>query len=127
MAELDPTKTYLEWTGSTFPNSSDAEFKAPAGSSIDWGDGNVETFDVASTEVNTHTYTDGLGSHTIIIRHEPQPQGGERPGLAVSQLNFFQEALTLGLKETKACSHCLAAGFLNLLRAGGGVGGKGSG
>ena len=64
---LDPNKTYLQWNGTTFPNSSAAQFKAPAGSSIDWGDGVVETFDTASTTVNTHTYTDGKTEHTIAI------------------------------------------------------------
>lgn len=64
---LDPTKTYLEWNGTTFPNSSDATFKAPAGSTIDWGDGTIEEFQKVSTTVNTHTYTDGKTNHTIII------------------------------------------------------------
>lgn len=64
---LDPNKTYLVWKGSGFPNSTSAEFKAPAGSTIDWGDGTVETFDTASTTVNTHTYTDGKNEHTIAI------------------------------------------------------------
>ena len=64
---LDPNKTYLVWNGTTFPNSSAAQFKAPAGSSIDWGDGTVETFDTDSTTVNTHTYTDGRTNHTITI------------------------------------------------------------
>ena len=64
---LDPNKTYLEWNGTTFPSSTDAKFKAPAGSTIDWGDGTIETFETASTVVNTHTYTDGLESHIIII------------------------------------------------------------
>lgn len=64
---LDPNKTYLQWNGTEFPNSVDAQFKAPAGSTIDWGDGVVETFDTASTTVNTHTYTDGKTEHTIAI------------------------------------------------------------
>lgn len=64
---LDPNKTYLQWNGITFPNSSNATFKAPAGSSIDWGDGTIETFNTTSTTVNTHTYTDGKSDHTIII------------------------------------------------------------
>lgn len=64
---LDPNKTYLVWNGTEFPNSTSAEFKAPAGSTIDWGDGTVETFDTASTTVNTHTYTDGKTEHTIAI------------------------------------------------------------
>ena len=64
---LDPNKTYLEWSGTKFPNSTKASFKAPAGSTIDWGDGTVETFSTASTVVNTHTYTDGLTKHTIVI------------------------------------------------------------
>ena len=55
---LDPNKTYLQWNGTSFPNSSDAQFKAPAGSSIDWGDGTIETFNTESTTVNTHSYTD---------------------------------------------------------------------
>ena len=64
---LDPNKTYLVWNGTKFPNSTIAQFKAPAGSTIDWGDGTVETFDTASTTVNTHTYTDGKTEHTIAI------------------------------------------------------------
>lgn len=64
---LDPNKTYLVWNGTEFPNSTSALFKAPAGSTIDWGDGTVETFDTASTSVNTHTYTDGKTEHTIAI------------------------------------------------------------
>ena len=64
---LDPNKTYLEWNGTTFPNSTNATFKAPAGSTIDWGDGTIETFATASTEVTTHTYTDGFTKHTIVI------------------------------------------------------------
>lgn len=64
---LDPNKTYLVWNGTEFPNSTSATFKAPAGSTIDWGDGTVETFDTASTTVNTHTYTDGKTEHTIAI------------------------------------------------------------
>ena len=64
---LDPNKTYLVWNGTEFPNSTSATFKAPLGSTIDWGDGTVETFDTASTTVNTHTYTDGKTEHTIAI------------------------------------------------------------
>lgn len=63
----DPEKTYLVWKGNTFPNSSAATFKAPAGSTIDWGDGIVETFTTASTVVNTHTYTDDIKYHLISI------------------------------------------------------------
>ena len=64
---LDPNKTYLQWSGTTFPNSQYANFKAPAGSSIDWGDGTIETFNTESQSVNNHTYTDGKTNHTIII------------------------------------------------------------
>ena len=64
---LDPNKTYLIWNGTAFPNSTNAKFKAPAGSTIDWGDSTVETFDTESTTVNTHTYTDGKTEHTIAI------------------------------------------------------------
>ena len=63
----DPSKTYLIWKGSQFPNSIDATFKAPVGCVIDWGDGNVETFETASTVVNTHTYTDGIEYHLISL------------------------------------------------------------
>ena len=63
----DPSKTYLVWKGSQFPNSTDATFKAPAGCTIDWGDGNVETFETASAVVNTHTYTDGIEYHLISL------------------------------------------------------------
>ena len=62
---LDPNKTYLVWTGTTFPNSTSAQFKAPAGSTIDWGDGERTEF---STETAaTHTYDDGKTEHTIVI------------------------------------------------------------
>ncbi len=64
---LDTNKTYLVWNGTEFPNSTNAQFKAPAGSTIDWGDGTVETFDTASTSVNTHAYTDGKTEHMIAI------------------------------------------------------------
>ncbi len=64
---LDSNKTYLVWSGAAFPNSTNAKFKAPAGSTIDWGDGTVETFDTASATVNTHTYIDGKTEHTIAI------------------------------------------------------------
>ena len=64
---LDPNKTYLVWNGAEFPNSTNAAFKAPAGSTIDWGDGTVETFDTASTTRNEHTYDDGKTEHTIAI------------------------------------------------------------
>ena len=64
---LDPNIMYLEWRGSQFPNSSSAKFKAPAGSTIDWGDGTVETFDTDSPQVNTHTYNDGVDNHLIGI------------------------------------------------------------
>ena len=63
----DPIKTYLVWKGDKFPNSTNATFKAPAGCTIDWGDGTVETFETASTEVNTHTYTDGFEYHLISL------------------------------------------------------------
>ena len=64
---LDQNKTYLVWNGNEFPNSTSARFKAPAGSTIDWGDGTIENFEAESTEVNTHTYTDGITEHTIAI------------------------------------------------------------
>ena len=63
----DPSKTYLIWKGNSFPNNTDAKFKASAGSTIDWGDGVVETFETASTNVNTHTYIDGYDYHLIVI------------------------------------------------------------
>lgn len=64
----NPSKTYLIWKGSQFPNrGSSATFKAPAGCVIDWGDGNVETFGTASTVVNTHNYTDGIEYHLISL------------------------------------------------------------
>ena len=63
----DPSKTYLVWEGNQFPNSRNATFKAPTGCTIDWGDGNVETFGTASTTVNTHTYTDGIEYHLISL------------------------------------------------------------
>lgn len=63
----NPEKTYLVWKGSKFPNSSDATFKAPANSTINWGDGTVETFTTASTTRNEHIYTDGINYHLISI------------------------------------------------------------
>ena len=63
----DPSKTYLVWKGDKFPNSTEATFKAPEGCTIDWGDGNVETFETTSTAVNTHTYTDGFEYHLISL------------------------------------------------------------
>lgn len=63
----DPSKTYLVWKGDKFPNSTEATFKAPESCTIDWGDGNVETFETTSTEVNTHTYTDGFEYHLISL------------------------------------------------------------
>ena len=47
----DPSKTYLVWKGNSFPNSNYATFKAPEGCTIDWGDGNVETFETTSTRI----------------------------------------------------------------------------
>ena len=67
----DPNKTYLVWKGNQFPNSTDATFKVLAGCTIDWGDGNVETFGTASTTVNTHTYTDGIEYHLISLSDLP--------------------------------------------------------
>ena len=64
---LHPNKTYLLWNGTALAHSTPANLKAPAGSTIDRGDGTVETFDTASTTVNTHTYTDGKTEHTIAI------------------------------------------------------------
>ena len=64
---LDTNKTYLEWNGTEFPNSEKANFRAPAGSTIDWGDGTIESFTTESTSVNTHTYKDGVTRHTIVI------------------------------------------------------------
>lgn len=63
----DPSKTYLVWKGLIFLDSIDATFKAPANSTIDWGDGTIETFETASETVNTHTYADGIGYHLITI------------------------------------------------------------
>lgn len=63
----DPSKTYLVWKGNTFPNTRFADFKAPAGCIVDWGDGAVETFEIASEEVITHTYTDGFEYHLISL------------------------------------------------------------
>ena len=64
---LDTNKTYLEWEGSEFPHAEKANFRAPAGSTIDWGDGTIENFTTESASVNTHTYTDGKTKHIITI------------------------------------------------------------
>ena len=62
---LDPNKTYLVWKGTQFPNSTSARFKAPAGSTIDWGDG--ESTEFSTETAATHTYNDGKTEHTIAI------------------------------------------------------------
>ena len=62
---LDPNKTYLVWNGTEFPNSTRAQFKAPAGSTIDWGDG--ESTEFSTETAATHTYDDGKTEHTIVI------------------------------------------------------------
>lgn len=62
---LDPNKTYLEWNGNRFPNSMVGFFQAPAGSTIDWGDGTSERFDTNGRA--THDYADGKIEHTIVI------------------------------------------------------------
>ena len=62
----DPEKTYLVWKGNQFPSvGSDAQFTSAAGT-IDWGDGIVEMLD-STKQPFTHTYTDGLEYHLIII------------------------------------------------------------
>ena len=70
MAEnLDPTLTYLQWSAKSFPSSSSSQLKVPAGSTIDWGDGTVDTFDT-ETSVPAHTYEDydsGTTEHLITI------------------------------------------------------------
>ena len=71
----DPSKTYLVWKGNQFPNSTNETFKAPAGCTIDWGDGNVETFETASTEATTHTYTDGIECHLISLSNYASIEG----------------------------------------------------
>ena len=63
----DPSKTYLVWEGNQFPYLDSATFSAPVGCTIDWGDGNVETFETESTKVTTHTYTDGIDYHLISL------------------------------------------------------------
>ena len=70
----DPSKTYLVWKGSKFSSSDptpDIGFSAPAGSTIDWGDGTIETFETASTEFTTHVYTDSIEYHLIVISGLP--------------------------------------------------------
>lgn len=64
---LDTNKTYLEWNGTSFPNAEKANFRAPAGTTIDWGDGTIENFSTESPSVNTHAYTDGKTKHIIAI------------------------------------------------------------
>lgn len=67
----DPNKTYIVFKGDEFPGAATAQFKAPAGSTIDWGDGNVETFDTApeGRGITTHTYVDSTSDdyHLITI------------------------------------------------------------
>ena len=62
---LDPNKTNHVWKGTQFPNSTSAQFKAPAGSTIDWGDG--ESTEFSTETAATHTYDDGKTEHTIVI------------------------------------------------------------
>ena len=62
----DPSKTYLVWKGNQFPNDT-ATFKPLSGCTIDWGDGNAETFEVVDSELTTHTYTDGIEYHLISL------------------------------------------------------------
>lgn len=72
----NPEKTYLIWKGNQFPNTPRktesgqllySYFKAPAGSTIDWGDGNVQTFETADKEITRYEYTDGVEYHLITI------------------------------------------------------------
>lgn len=63
----NPSKTYLVWKGANFPNSENAQFKAPAGCIIDWGDGSIEAFATGSADKTTHTYTDNIEYHLISI------------------------------------------------------------
>ena len=62
----NPEKTYLVWKGNQFPNDT-AAFKPLSGCTIDWGDGNAETFEVVDSELTTHTYTDGIEYHLISL------------------------------------------------------------
>ena len=62
----DPSQTYLIWIASQFPASSSATFTAPEGSTINWGDGNIEKF-TASHTYSGHKYTDGISCHIISI------------------------------------------------------------
>ena len=62
----DSSKTYLVWKGNQFPNDT-ATFKPLSGCTIDWGDGNIETFEVVDSELTTHTYLDGIEYHLISL------------------------------------------------------------
>lgn len=62
----DPSKTYLVWKGNQFPNDT-ATFKPLSGCTIDWGDGNIETFEIVDSELTTHTYLDGIEYHLISL------------------------------------------------------------
>ena len=101
----DPSKTYLVWKGNQFPNSIDGKFKAPAGSIIDWGDGVVETFTVASTAINTHTYTDGYDYHLITISGLTSIDDDVfRNCIGLTSLTIGNSVTSIGVQVFKGCN-----------------------
>lgn len=70
----DPKKTYLVYKGETFPDEPIA-LSTSFAATVDWGDGNVETFPSGFEHCPEHTYTDDKTFHLITIgglRHIPQ-------------------------------------------------------
>lgn len=85
----DPNKTYLVFIGNEFPGNETAQFKASEGSTIDWGDGNVETFDTApeGRGITTHTYADSTADdyHLLTISG-----GSGIPANAFKQVRIYK-------------------------------------
>ena len=101
----DPSKTYLVWKGNQFPNSTDATFKAPAGCTIDWGDGNVETFGTASTVVNTHNYTDGIEYHLISLSNYTSIDNDVfKNCIGLTSVTIGNGVISIGYGAFKGCS-----------------------
>ena len=101
----DPSKTYLVWKGNKFPNTANAGFKAPAGCVIDWGDGNVETFETASTEVNRHTYNDGIEYHLISLSNYTVVDNGSFAGCSgLTSLTIGNSVTSIGNNAFRNCS-----------------------
>ena len=118
----DPSKTYLIWRGNSFPNSINGKFKAPAGSTIDWGDGVVETFTVASTTINTHTYTDGYDYHLITISGLTTIDDDVfRNCIGLTSLTIGNSVTSIGVQVFSGCSKLTSVTIGNGVTSIGGV------